>query len=506
MNLPPSAGPSGVRTGVNVLAASGASNAARRRCAADRGVLYVRAAPGAGRTGDSRTIGDSVTSPRPAKMGIWMAAALVVGNMIGSGVFLLPASLGSFGGISLLGWIFSCGGAVLLALVFARLSRLVPRAGGPYAFSRAGFGDFAGFLVGWGYWVSIWVANAALAVAFTSYLSWFWPALATDRALASGVGIGAIWLLTWVNVRGVRTAGAVQVVTTVLKLLPLVLIGTLGLLYLDPANFTPFNASGSGTFPAITAAATLTLWAFLGFESATVPAEEVMDPERTIPRATVLGTILAAVVYVLGTAAVMGVIPPAELTGSNAPFADAASRMWGGWTAPAVAAGAMISAFGALNGWILLQGRIPWAAARDGIFPVALSRLSRRGTPAFALVFSSVLVTGLMLLNASESLVDQFTFVILLATLTALLPYAICALAEIMIYARDRQRFEGRRLAGAVITALLGFAYALWAIAGAGRDIVYWGVILLLAGLPMYVWVVWRRGSQPVEAATDGAP
>jgi len=437
-----------------------------------------------------------MASNAPAKMGMWMVAALVVGNMIGSGVFLLPAALGSFGGISLLGWGITCVGAILLALVFARLSRLVPRAGGPYAFSRAGFGDFAGFLVGWGYWISIWVANAALAVAFTSYLSWFWPALATDRVLATAVGIGTIWLLTWVNVRGVRTAGSVQVVTTIFKLIPLVAIGGLGLLYLEPANFRPFNASGEGTFPAITAAATLTLWAFLGFESATVPAEEVNDPERTIPRATILGTVFAAVLYVLATAAVMGVIPPAELTGSNAPFADAASRMWGGWTAPAVAVGAMVSCFGALNGWILLQGRIPWAAARDGVFPAVLGRTSRRGTPAVALIVSSVLVTGLMLMNSSEGLVEQFTFVILLATLTALLPYAICALAELMIYARDRERFAGKRLTGAVITALLGFAYALWAIAGAGAEIVYWGLLLLLAGLPMYVWVVWRRGAE----------
>lgn len=437
-----------------------------------------------------------MASSAPAKMGMWMVAALVVGNMIGSGVFLLPAALGSFGGISLLGWGFTCAGAILLALVFARLSRLVPRAGGPYAFSRAGFGDFAGFLVGWGYWISIWVANAALTVAFTSYLSWFWPALATDRVLATAVGIGAIWLLTWVNVRGVRTAGSVQVVTTIFKLIPLVAIGGLGLLYLEPANFRPFNASGEGTFPAITAAATLTLWAFLGFESATIPAEEVNDPERTIPRATVLGTVFAAVVYMLATAAVMGVIPAAELTGSNAPFADAASRMWGGWTAPAVAVGAMVSCFGALNGWILLQGRIPWAAARDGVFPAVLGRTSRRGTPAVALIVSSVLVTGLMLMNSSEGLVDQFTFVILLATLTALLPYAICAMAELMIYARDRERFVGKRLTGAVITALLGFAYALWAIVGAGAQIVYWGLLLLLAGLPMYVWVVWRRGAE----------
>jgi len=442
-----------------------------------------------------------MTSRTPAKMGMWMAAALVVGNMIGSGVFLLPASLGSFGGISLVAWGFTCAGAILLALVFARLSRLVPRAGGPYAFARAGFGDFAGFLVGWGYWISIWVANAALAVAFTSYLSWFWPALATNRGLATAVGIGAIWLLTWVNVRGVRTAGSVQVITTIFKLAPLVAVGSLGLLYLDSANFRPFNASGEGTFSAITAAATLTLWAFLGFESATVPAEEVKDPERTIPRATVLGTVFAAVIYVLSTAAVMGVVPAAELIGSNAPFADAAGRMWGGWTAPAVAVGAMVSCFGALNGWILLQGRVPWAAARDGVFPAVLGRTSKRGTPSVALIVSSVLVTGIMLLNSSEALVDQFTFVVLLATLTALLPYALSALAELMIYARERERFAGKRLTGAVTTALLGFAYALWAIAGAGEKIVYWGLLLLLAGLPMYVWVVWRRGADGGSAS-----
>lgn len=436
------------------------------------------------------------------KLGLWMAVALVVGNMIGSGVFLLPASLAPFGGISLVAWGFTCAGAILLALVFGRLSRLVPGAGGPYAYSRAGFGDFAGFLVGWGYWISIWVANAALAVAFTAYMSWFWPALAEDRVLASAVGIGAIWLLTWVNVRGVRTAGTVQLITTILKVAPLVAVGTLGLLYFDPANFRPFNASGQGAVPAVSAAATLTLWAFLGFESATVPAEEVVDPERTIPRATVIGTVFAALLYVLGTAAVMGVVPGSELAASNAPFADAASRMWGGWAAPAVAAGAMVSCFGALNGWILLQGRVPWAAARDGVFPAPLGRLSRRGTPALALVVSSVLVTLLMLMNASEALVDQFTFVILLATLTALLPYAVCAMAELMIYARDRERFSGRRLTGAVITACLGFGYSLWAIAGAGPQIVYLGLILLLAGLPMYVWVVSRRSSSAQPEAS----
>jgi APA family basic amino acid/polyamine antiporter len=447
------------------------------------------------------------TRPQSAgKMGLWMTMALVVGNIIGSGVYLLPASLGSFGGISVFGWLFTSVGALLLALVFARLSRMVPKAGGPYAFSRSGFGDFAGFLVAWGYWISIWAANAALGVALVSYLSFFFPILSQNRTLALAVALGSIWLLTWVNSRGVRTAGSVQVVTTLLKIAPLILIGTLGLLYLDPANFTPFNASGGSSFSAITATAALTLWAFLGFESATVPAEEVFDPGRTIPRATILGTLFAVVLYVLGTVAVMGVIPPAELARSNAPFADAAVRMWGEWTGALVAAGAAVSCFGALNGWILLQGRVPFAAARDGLFPAVFGRLSRRGTPAAGLAISSVILTALMVMNYTESLVDQFTFIILLATLTALFPYAISAMAELMIFIRERERFRGERLAGASAIAVAAFLYSLWAIAGSGRETVYWGFLLLLAGVPVYVWIRWRQDGSAAAAEHRSDP
>ena len=432
------------------------------------------------------------TGPK-RKLGLWMAIALVVGNMIGSGVFLLPAALGAFGGISILGWVFTATGALLLALVFARLSRMVPKAGGPYAYARAGFGDFAGFLVAWGYWISIWSANAALGVAMVSYLSYFAPALATKPWLATGLVLSVLWLLTWVNARGVREAGSVQLVTTVLKLLPLIAVATFGLAFVDPGNFRPFNVSGTSGFSAVTASAALTLWAFLGFESATVPAEEIVDPERTIPRATIIGTVFTATLYILATVAVMGVIPPAVLAQSGAPFGEAAELMWGRWAGSIVAAGAVVSCFGALNGWILLQGRVPYAAARDGVFPAVFARLSARETPVFGLVFSSVLVTGLLMLNFGAGLVDQFTFIILLATLTALLPYTFATMAELMLYIKDRDRFRGERLTGRCVIAGLGFAYSLWAIAGAGKEVIFWGFLLLLAGLPIYVWVAWRR-------------
>ena len=426
----------------------------------------------------------SATTSR--KLGLWMATALVVGNMIGSGVFLLPASLGPYGGISLVGWLFTSTGAALLALAFARLARMIPKAGGPYAYTRAGFGDFAAFLVAWGYWISTCVGNAAIAVGMVGYLGFFWRPLAVSPTLGAGAALAAIWLLTGVNARGVREAGGVQLVTTVLKLVPLVAVGTIGLVFMHRENFTPFNVTGHSTLSAVSATAALTLWAFLGLESATVPAGEVERPERTIPRATLLGTGIAAVVYVLGTVAVMGVIPPAALARSTAPFADAASTMWGSWAAHAVAAGAAISCFGALNGWILLQGQIPLAAALDGLLPPVLGRLSPRGTPVVSLVVSSVLVTLIVGTNYTKGLVAEFTFIILLATLTTLVPYAFSTAALVLMHVRERKRLSGAQLAQALAVALLAFLYSAWAIVGTGADAVFWGCVLLLAGVPVY--------------------
>jgi APA family basic amino acid/polyamine antiporter len=414
------------------------------------------------------------------KLGMWMVTALVVGNMIGSGIFLLPATLGSFGGISIVGWLVSAAGATLLALVFSRLSRLVRKSGGPYVYTREAFGDFAGFLVAWGYWISIWTTNAAIAVAFVSYMTLFWGALDGNPVLAVGLGLATIWGLTWVNVLGVHTAGVVQLVTTVLKVLPLLAIASFGLFYVEVSNFQPFNASGQSAFSAITATVALTVWAFLGLESGTTPAEHVHEPEKTIPRATIIGTLGTAVIYILGTIAVMGTIAPADLAGSNAPYAEAARVMWGSWAGYAVGAGAVVSCFGALNGWLLLQGQIPLAAARDGLFPKVFGRISKYDTPAHGLVFSSVLASVLLMMNYSKSLVEQFTFIILLATLNTLVPYLFCSLAELMLR---------RKLSYNSVISVLAFAFSLWAIAGAGQEIVYWGFLLLMLGVPVYVWI-----------------
>ena len=234
-----------------------------------------------------------MTEENNKPLGFWTATSLVTGNMIGSGIFLLPAALATFGGISIIGWLCSAAGAMTVALVFAGLAKQVRGSGGPYVYTRAAFGDLPGFLVAWGYWISCIAGNAAIAIALVGYLSVFWPALAEQAALASVATIVLLWLLVVVNIRGLKEAGHLQLVTTVLKLLPLTLIGAVGLFFLEPANFEPFNLSDQSDFSAITATAALTLWAFLGLESANIPAGQVQDAEKNVPRAAIAGTLLA---------------------------------------------------------------------------------------------------------------------------------------------------------------------------------------------------------------------
>jgi basic amino acid/polyamine antiporter, APA family len=415
-----------------------------------------------------------------------MTVALVMGNMIGSGIFLVPASLAPYGGLSIVGWLISTAGALFLASVFAHLSRLQPAAGGPYAYTRGAFGDLAGFLVAWGYWISIWTSLGALAVAFVGYLGSVVPVLSETRGAAAITAIGTVWLLIGVNAAGVRSAGWVQVVTTALKILPLAAIGAAGLSNFQPAHFVVSSTDLRTIVVASASAATLTLWAFLGLESATVAAGSIEDPDRTIPRATTVGTLLTAVIYVVSTVGVMSLVAPSSLGQSQAPFADAARSIWGGPGATIVALGASISVFGALNGWVLLVGQLPLAVARDGLFPRVFARVSSRGTPTLGMLIAGVLTTLLIALNYTRGLVELFTFFILLSTLTTLIPYTFSSLAVFLIHREERRLPLSR---GIAVVAAFAFAYSLWAIGGAGQETVYWGFLLLVCGLPVYVLV-----------------
>jgi len=341
--------------------------------------------------------------------------------------------------------------------------------------------------VAWSYWISLWVGNAAIAAAAISYLSVFFPAIDQIAGLPAVLTCAAVWLFTAINCRGVREAGAVQMVTTGLKLLPLLAVMVLAVLLLfqhGPRVLMPFHAADISV-SGITAAATLTLWGMLGLESATVPADSVEDPERTIPAATLAGTILTGVIYLVVCSAVVLMVPSAIASVSNAPLADFVSLYWGTNARDILALFAAISALGALNGWILLQGELPAAMARDGVFPRWLGKVSGRGTPVRAHLVSSALLTAIVCLNYQKSMAQLFTFIILLATSASLVMYLACALAALWLL------YKGKMQGSPVfaVVAVLAGAYSVWTLIGAGLEAAGWGAVLLLAGLPVY-WIM----------------
>lgn len=430
-----------------------------------------------------------------SKIGLWTATSIVLGNMIASAIFMLPAVLSKYGSISLIGWLVSGIGALCLALGFSWLSRIYPASsGGPYIYTRHEMGDFAAFLVAWGYWISIWSTNAAIAVAFVSYLSVFIPLLATNTLAALAVGLGAVWFLTWVNARGVKEGGRVQLISTILKIIPLVVITIGGLMYLKSENFGAFNTSGDSHMGAITATATLTLFAFLGLECATVPAGEIHEPEKTVPAATMYGTLAAMLIYFLSTVAVMGIVPPEVLRHSSAPFADAAEVLWGPWMRYLVGAGAVVSTFGALNGWMLMQAQIPAAAALDNAMPKQFGRLNQKGVPLFGLIVSSMLISVLLGLNFSKSTADAYEFILLLSTMCSLVAYLFSMAAHGIYLLRTHQAGKVPWVRFAV--TLLAFGFGLWAVGGSGRDSVFWGFILLMLGVPVFAYLKGKGNAQ----------
>tara|TARA_R110001632_G_scaffold8386_1_gene33097 strand:- start:6564 stop:7871 length:1308 start_codon:yes stop_codon:yes gene_type:complete len=434
-------------------------------------------------------------SSNQKKIGLITTTSLVVGNMIGAGIFLLPATIAQYGSISLLGWVFTAIGALILAKIFSNFSKIiVNKSGGPYTYSKEGFGDFIGFLVAWGYWISIWVSNAGLAIAIIAGLSVFFPSLNSNPLISVIVGLSFIWLFTWINSKGVKESGRVQVVTTVLKLLPLVFIIIVGAFMFSLDNFPAFNLTEESDFATFPVVAALTLYAFLGIESATVPAENVENPEKTIPRATMLGTVIVTLVYILGTVVLFGLIPVEELKTSTTPFADAGEIIGGKYAGYFVAAGAVVSAVGCLNGWVMLSGQLPMSAAKDTMFPRIFKKENKKGVPVLGIIIGSTLTSIILIIGMSDGLVDQFEFVVNLTVLACLIPYLFVSASYIITLIEKKA--HPNSFLKTFILGTLGFAYSLWAIFGSGSEVVFYGLILLLLGIPFYLLMQWNKRKQ----------
>ncbi|MFC4909250.1 APC family permease [Actinomadura gamaensis] len=466
----------------------------------------------AGGAGDAVAAADAAAEagPRPRRgLGLLAATALVMGNVIGVGVFQLPAAIAGYGTVGIVAFVVVGVCSVLLALVFGWLAQRLPHTGGPYVYARHAFGDLAGFLTAWSYWITAWASNAALVVAWAGYVNVLVPLHGRGPSLL--VTVGALWLAVLANLAGVRGAGLIAVVTTVLKFVPLVLVAVVGLFFVKGENFGPFVTHGN-PIGSLSAAGAVLMFSFLGVESATVAAEEVRDARRNVLRATVAGTVAAAVVYVLGTIAVFGLVPHDRLQRSTAPYADAVGALVGGWShaGEAMAVAAVVSGAGTLVGWTLISARMPFAAARDALFPGIFLRQNGRGVPWIGLVTSGLLASLITVANYTGGLQSAFTALALLTTFTACVPYVFSAAAQLLWLLTEHgpagRAEAGVRFARDVAVSAVAVGFTIWLCAGAGYAAVYQGVLLVLAAIPVYVLMRWRTARAAAAASGAAAP
>jgi APA family basic amino acid/polyamine antiporter len=425
-------------------------------------------------------------------MGFWKCWGLVIGVTIGNGIFMLPAVLAPYGKLSLVAWIVAGLGSIFIALVLGMLAKRHSMQGGVYGYARETQGDLTGFIIAWGYWISVLTAIAAGAAAVTGYLSFFVPTISSSPLMSAIIAIAFIWFATAINISGMKTASTFQLITSLMKLLPLFMIAV-GALFLGDAENAVMeptvidNAKQQHIIFTISEMVMITMWAYIGIEAITLPSDDIISPEKNIPRALVLGTLTVTILYITLTYGVMTLVPLAELAKSTAPLADAASAIIGTWGAGFIVIAALISIISNINGNVLLVSIMPDALARDNLMPKFFSQKNKAGIPINTIILSGFLASILVAMNFSEGLLSAFKTLIMLSTLTALLPYVTSALAEIIMQRRELNSTTKINWVSFSI-ALIALLFSIFAIIGSGVVIALQGIVLYVVGLPFYFW------------------
>jgi basic amino acid/polyamine antiporter, APA family len=442
------------------------------------------------------------TPPSPAAraaraLGLPSATALVIGSIIGTGVFTMPAVMAGAGTSSIIVLGVISIGALLLAVLFGQLTKRIPSSdGGLYAYARHEFGDFAGYLTAWCYWITAWAGNAAIVSSWVLYVESLFSISRPTAWTNFGIAVCGLWIPAAVNLAGIRRMALFQNVSVVLKFLPLAVVGIAGWFFVRSANFGPFNATGGSVYSGIGIAAGVALFSFIGVEVASITAARVKDPRRNVGRASVLGTAACALLYLLVTAAVMGLVPHHNLIGNGAPFVNAFQAMFKNfsWAGKLVAAVAVVSGIGALNGWTLVTAEMPRAAAVDGLFLPQFAKTNRDGTPWFGILVSTLVASLLMAFAYSgKTGLTVFTYLVDLSVVTVAIPYFFSACAQLAYLVSRRRRVNGWILARDLLIACLSVLFSLWVGMAAGYQSVYQAMLLLLVGIPIYAFLKARR-------------
>jgi len=418
------------------------------------------------------------------KIGFWSVFAIVISSQVGSGVLILPVTLAPFGLYSILGWIISGLGAISLALVFGGLCRHFPKTGGPHAYVHATFGNTAAFFTGWTYWVISWFSTTAVVIASIGYLSPF----IGDQSPVTYLVLEIILLLaiTWINLKGIHLAGRAGFVLTLLKTLPLFILPIAAFWYFDRHHFVTqpeiIQQPLSTTLAQVTL---LTLWGFIGLESATTSAGSVINPERTIPRAIIFGTACAAILYLINSVGIMGLMPADILSRSKAPYIDATNTMFGGEWHLIIAVIASVICIGTLNAWMLASGQIALGLAEDHLLPAYFKKTNKNHAPIVGLTISAIGILPFLGLMVHHSIAKQISTIIDYSVTAFLFIYLICTLAYIKILIRKKARWYHW------IYTLLGGAFCLWILSETSITIIGTAALFIVSGVPVYF--IWYR-------------
>lgn len=419
------------------------------------------------------------------ELSLGAATAIVIGNMIGSGVFTSPQTLAEITNpyCNLLSWLITGMGSVLLALSFANLGTLYPETGGPIVYVGKAYGPFMAFLVSWTFWIGGWIGNGAIITTIIRYILFFLPQFKENQIFSFLISTLILWVFTGINLIGVKQAGYVGIISTLLKLSVIFIFIIIAGSGFNPAYLQTVSSPLVKGIKTLPNAVAISLWSFIGLESATVSAGEICKPEVNIRRSTFWGTLVTAGIYIVLAFLSMGALPQAQLAKTSAPLADIINAVtqaqWGGIF---IALGIILSGLGAISGWVLTTARLSFAAGEEGLFPTFFTKISSVGTPWISLLITSGCTNVMLLLNYLMDLTTAFDFMVKLATLSFIPAYALTTGAELLLKYRNK-RCHYRD----TIRPFIAFIYSLYIIYGAGSDSAMWLLILMLAGIPFYV-------------------
>jgi APA family basic amino acid/polyamine antiporter len=430
--------------------------------------------------------------PPAKRLGSAMSAAMVVGTMIGSGIYLLPTTLAPFGPNLVVAFLITIAGTMCLAVALAKLAARLP--GGPFVYVRSAFGDTPAFVTMWSYIISQWTGVAAVAVAVAGAIGFVIPAAGSGIGLTI-VALGTIFILTLINLTGARSAGWVQLAATLIKVIPLFAVVILVAIRFGTGQPVEALSPVPITVAGIAAAAALMLFSLTGFESAAVVANVTENSTDTVPRATIYGTGFTGLIYLAATVAALMLLPSALAANSSAPFADAIAPILGPGAGALVAIIAAISAFGTCNALLLLSAEVGRSLAGANDLPPLFRRANAAGAPTGSLLVGAGIASLLVLAASSESFVSVYVFIALVSTVASLVLYVMCAASALKLKA----------MGGLTVIAIIGLVYGIAMFVGAGLEATLWGFGLTLAGLPIR-WLSRRFSSPPTSPAAASAP